>query len=67
MLMFEPLCKRDRVEGQILDLDMTMKDGILDGGVYSRDVGNGIGEKLNLAKMIEELNLYEVSDDIIYV
>ncbi|KHN48248.1 U-box domain-containing protein 31 [Glycine soja] len=56
MPMFKPPCKRDGVEGQILDLDTMAKDGVLGGGVDS-----GVGEKLDLAKMIEELDLGEVS------
>lgn len=55
MPMFEP-SKRD---GYVLDLDTAVKDGVLDGGV----VGVGVGvvcEKLDLKKMIEELDLSEV-------
>ncbi|KAG4970579.1 hypothetical protein JHK82_036271 [Glycine max] len=33
--MFKPPCKRDGVEGQILDLDTMAKDGVLGGGVDS--------------------------------
>ncbi|KAH1247787.1 U-box domain-containing protein 31 [Glycine max] len=61
MPMFEPPCKNDGFEVQILDLDMAVKDGVLGGGVDYGIVGNGICEKLNLAKMIEELDLCEVS------
>ncbi|KAL1354569.1 hypothetical protein HN51_006645 [Arachis hypogaea] len=68
MPMFQP-SKRDMVggyegggDGQILDLDTAVKDGVLGGGV-----GVGVGvvggmacEKLDLGKMIEELDLSEV-------
>ena len=33
MPMFEPSYKRNGVEGQILDLDTVVKDGVLGGGV----------------------------------
>lgn len=61
MPMYQP-SKRDIIlgfegggDGQILDLDTAVKDGV-DGGV----VGTGVGEKLDLRKMIEELELNEV-------
>lgn len=57
--MFEPPCKRDGVEGQILDLDTAVKDGVL-GGVDSGVLGNGVCEKLDLGRMIDELDLCEV-------
>lgn len=60
MPMFEPHCKRGGVEGQILDLDTAVKDGVLGGGVDTGVVGTGVGEKLDLGKMIEELDLCEV-------
>ncbi|XP_061359058.1 U-box domain-containing protein 30-like [Gastrolobium bilobum] len=66
MRMFQPLSKRDAVagfegggDGQILDLDTAVKDGVL-GGVDAGVVGTGVGEKLDLGKMIEELDLSEV-------
>ncbi|KAL9326842.1 hypothetical protein ACSQ67_007487 [Phaseolus vulgaris] len=59
MAMFQPSCKRDGIEGQILDLDTAVKDGVL-GGVDSGIVGTGVGEKLDLGRMIEELDLSEV-------
>ena len=58
--MFEPSYKRNGVEGQILDLDTVVKDGVLGGGVDFGVVRNKVGEKLDLAKMIEELDLCEV-------
>lgn len=65
MPMFQP-SKRDMVagfegggDGQILDLDTAVKDGVL-GGVDGGVVGTGVGEKLDLKKMIEELDLSEV-------
>lgn len=60
MPMFQPLCKRDGVDGQILDLDTAVKDGVL-GGVDSGVVGTtGVAEKLDLGRMIEELDLCDV-------
>ncbi|KAH7520321.1 hypothetical protein FEM48_Zijuj08G0131700 [Ziziphus jujuba var. spinosa] len=65
MPMFQP-SKRDGVvgfdgggDGHILDLDTAVKDGVL-GGVDGGVVGAGVGEKLDLKKMIEELDLSEV-------
>lgn len=65
MPMYQP-SKRDVVagfegggDGQILDLDTAVKDGVL-GGVDGGIVGAGGGEKLDLKKMIQELNLSEV-------
>lgn len=56
MPMFEP-SKRD---GYVLDLDTAVKDGVL-GGVGGVVCGGGVvGEKLDLKKMIEELDLSEV-------
>ncbi|KAI9165714.1 hypothetical protein LWI28_019285 [Acer negundo] len=66
MPMFLP-SKRDGVagfegsgDGQVLDLDTAVKDGVL-GGVDGV-VGTGVvvGEKLDLKKMIEELDLAEI-------
>lgn len=55
--MFEH-SKRD---GYVLDLDTAVKDGVLDGGVVGVGVGVGVVcEKLDLKKMIEELDLSEV-------
>ncbi|CAK9139607.1 unnamed protein product [Ilex paraguariensis] len=42
-----------------MDLETTVKNGVL-GGVEGGFFGVGIGEKLDLKKMIEELNLPEV-------
>ncbi|KAH7520322.1 U-box domain-containing protein 30 [Ziziphus jujuba] len=65
MPVFQP-SKRDGVvgfdgggDGHILDLDTAIKDGVL-GGVDGGVVGAGVGEKLDLKKMIEELDLSEV-------
>lgn len=65
MPMFQP-CRKDLVagyegggDGQILDLDTAVKDGVL-GGVEGGVLGGGVGEKVDLGKMIEELELCEV-------
>ena len=62
--MFQP-SRRDGVvgyegggDGHVLDLDTAVKDGVL-GGVGGGVVGAGV-EKLDLKKMIEELDLSEV-------
>ncbi|XP_051125696.1 U-box domain-containing protein 30-like [Andrographis paniculata] len=47
-------------DGRILDLDTAVKDGILGGVSAGGYGGGGFGEKLDLKKMIEELNLTEV-------
>ena len=64
MPMFQP-SRRDGVvgyegggDGHVLDLDTAVKDGVL-GGVGGGVVGAGV-EKLDLRKMIEELDLSEV-------
>lgn len=44
-------------DGHVLDLDTAVKDGVLGGGGV---VGGVIGEKLDLKKMIEELDLSEI-------
>ena len=61
MPMFQP-CRKDLVagyegggDGQILDLDTAVKDGVL-GGVEGGVLGGGVGEKVDLGKMIEELD-----------
>ncbi|KZV29383.1 U-box domain-containing protein 30-like [Dorcoceras hygrometricum] len=65
MPMFLPLKKdglvgfEDGVDGRVLDLDTAVKDGVL-GGVELGGYGGGVGEKLDLKKMIEELNLPEI-------
>ncbi|KAJ1399634.1 Zinc finger, RING/FYVE/PHD-type [Sesbania bispinosa] len=71
MPMFQAPCKRDAVavlegggDGQILDLDTAVRDGVL-GGVDSGVVGIRVGEKLDLGKMIEELDLSEVPSVLI--
>lgn len=65
MPMFQP-SKRDCIigiegggDGRILDFDTAVKDGVL-GGVGVGGFGGGVGEKLDLKMMIEELNLPEV-------
>lgn len=61
MPMFQA-SKRDGIAGfdsQVLDLDTAVKDGVL-GGVSGGVIGAGVGEKLDLKKMIEELDLSEV-------
>ncbi|CAA2934408.1 U-box domain-containing protein 30-like [Olea europaea var. sylvestris] len=45
--------------GHVLDLETAVKDGVLGGGGVVGIVG-GLGEKLDLKKLIEELNLSEV-------
>ncbi|KAK9284242.1 hypothetical protein L1049_024422 [Liquidambar formosana] len=68
MPMFQPSTgKRDGVvgfeggeDGHVLDLDTAVKDGVLGGGGGGGVVGAAVGEKLNLKKMIEELELAEV-------
>ncbi|MED6157174.1 U-box domain-containing protein 30 [Stylosanthes scabra] len=47
-------------DGQILDLDTAVKDGVLGGGGGGGVVGGVTCEKLDLGKMIEELDLSEV-------
>lgn len=62
MPMFQQPTKRDGVvsgDGQVLDLDTAVKDGVL-GGVDGAVIGGGVAEKLDLKKMIEELDLAEV-------
>ncbi|KAI3760971.1 hypothetical protein L1987_51375 [Smallanthus sonchifolius] len=49
--------RRDGADGQVLDLYTAIKDGVLGGGV---GFGGGFAEKLDLKKMIEELNLCEI-------
>ncbi|KAJ4844188.1 U-box domain-containing protein 30 [Turnera subulata] len=60
MPMFQPSRRDGTVgfDGQVLDLDTAVKDGVL-GGVAGGGV-IGAGEKLDLRKMIEELDLSEV-------
>ncbi|KAL0292562.1 UNVERIFIED_CONTAM: U-box domain-containing protein 30 [Sesamum calycinum] len=65
MPMFQPSRKDGIVgfegggDGRILDLDTAVKDGVL-GGVPVGSYAGGVGEKLDLKKMIEELNLPQV-------
>ena len=47
-------------DGHVLDLDTAVKDGVLGGVGGGGVVGGGIGEKLDLKKMIEELDLPEI-------
>ncbi|KAI3455854.1 hypothetical protein Pfo_012517 [Paulownia fortunei] len=65
MPMFQP-SKKDGIlgfegggDGRILDIDIEVKHGVF-GGVAAGGYGGGTGEKLDLKKMIEELNLPEV-------
>ncbi|KAL2333078.1 hypothetical protein Fmac_014291 [Flemingia macrophylla] len=60
MPMFQPLSKRDGVDRQILDLDTVVKDGVLGGVDFGVVEMTMVGEKLDLGRMIEELNLGEV-------
>lgn len=64
--MYQP-SKRDVVvgfegsgDGQILDLDTAVKDGVLGGTVGAGVTGAGVGERLDLKKMIAELDLAEI-------
>ncbi|KAL6544967.1 U-box domain-containing protein 30 [Orobanche minor] len=64
MPMFQP-SKKDGIvglegRGNILDFDTAVKDGVLGGGTLGGCGGGGVGEKLDLKKMIEELNLSEI-------
>lgn len=63
MPIFQPSKKNvgfeDGGDGRILDLDTAVKDGVL-GGLPLVGYGDGVAEKLDLKKMIEELNLPEV-------
>ncbi|CAI9272460.1 unnamed protein product [Lactuca saligna] len=53
--------KRDGVNGQVIDLDTAVKDGVLGGGGgVGFGFGGGFAEKLDLNKMIEELDLPDV-------
>ncbi|KAF8377665.1 hypothetical protein HHK36_031049 [Tetracentron sinense] len=47
-------------DGHVLDLDTAVKDGVLGGGGGGGIWDNGGGEKLDLKKMIEELDLSNV-------
>lgn len=66
MPMFQP-SRRDGVlglegggDGRVLDVESAVKDGVLGGGAVAV-YGGGVGEKkLDLKKMIDELNLCEV-------
>lgn len=46
--------------GQVLDLETAVKDGILGGGGGVVCAGGGVAEKLDLKKMIEELDSIDV-------
>ncbi|KAJ0527589.1 putative U box domain, Zinc finger, RING/FYVE/PHD-type [Helianthus annuus] len=52
------LLNREGVDGQVLDLDNVVKDGVLGGGGVG--FGGGFAEKLDLKNMIQELNLSEI-------
>ncbi|KAI3669740.1 hypothetical protein L6452_41118 [Arctium lappa] len=56
--------RRDGADGQVLDLDTAVKDGILGGGV---GFGGGFAQKLDLKKMIEELNLLEIEIPSVFI
>ncbi|KAJ0693143.1 putative U box domain, Zinc finger, RING/FYVE/PHD-type [Helianthus annuus] len=49
--------RKDGVDGQVLDLETVVKDGVLGWGV---GFGGGFAEKLDLNKTIEELDLPDV-------
>ncbi|XP_071735210.1 U-box domain-containing protein 30-like [Rutidosis leptorrhynchoides] len=51
------VCISNGVNGQVLDLDTAVKDGVLGGGV---GFGGGFADKLDLNKLIEDLDLPEV-------
>ncbi|KAK1268056.1 U-box domain-containing protein 30 [Acorus gramineus] len=67
MPMYQPSWRREALDnsgGQILDLETAVKDGILRGGGGFGGGGNagvitggGVGEKVDLKRMIEELDL----------
>ncbi|XP_022751180.1 U-box domain-containing protein 30-like [Durio zibethinus] len=68
MPMFQP-SKRDGFvvagfdgsgDGQVLDLDTAVKDGVLGGVVGGEVIAAAVGEKLDLKKMIEELDIPEI-------
>lgn len=59
MPMYQPSRRRDpelKVDGQVLDVETAVKDGILGGGIG----GGFASEKLDLAQMIEELESVDV-------
>ncbi|XP_057469142.1 U-box domain-containing protein 30-like [Actinidia eriantha] len=62
MPMYQPSSRRREYEvaggGHVLDLETAVKDGIL--GCGDRVVSGGTGEKLDLKKMVEELDSIEV-------
>ncbi|KAI7999987.1 U-box domain-containing protein 30 [Camellia lanceoleosa] len=69
MPMFQPSLRGGFIgfegggDGHVLDLDTAVKDGVLGGsggGSGGGGFGGGFGEKLDLKKMIEELDLSEV-------
>ncbi|THG22066.1 hypothetical protein TEA_026030 [Camellia sinensis var. sinensis] len=68
MPMFQPSLRGGSIgfegggDGHVLDLDTAVKDGVLGGGGGGGGggFGGGFGEKLDLKKMIEELDLSEV-------
>lgn len=47
-------------DGQVLDVETAVKDGILGGGVVCSDVATHEDEKLDLKKMIQQLDLIDV-------
>nr|GEX23753.1 U-box domain-containing protein 30-like [Tanacetum cinerariifolium] len=53
------LVKKDGVDGQVLDLDTAVKDGVLGCG-GGMGFGGGFSEELDLKKIIMELDLSEV-------
>ncbi|GFZ10144.1 ARM repeat superfamily protein [Actinidia rufa] len=62
--MYQPSSRRREYEvaggGHVLDLETAVKDGILGGGDRVVSGGGGTGEKLDLKKMVEELDSIEV-------
>ncbi|KAJ0507387.1 putative U box domain, armadillo-like helical, Zinc finger, RING/FYVE/PHD-type [Helianthus annuus] len=52
------LLNREGVDGQVLDLDTAVKDGVLGGGGVG--FGGGFAKKLDLKNMIQELSLSEI-------
>ncbi|KAD6795818.1 hypothetical protein R6Q59_020257 [Mikania micrantha] len=58
MPVFSISSGRDGADGQVLDLDTAVKDGVLGGGGLG--FGGGFAEKVDLKKMIEELKLSEI-------
>lgn len=60
MPMYQPSKYDLGAGGQVLDLETAVKDGILGGGGGVVCAGGGVAEKLDLKKMIEELDSIDV-------